>query len=145
MKKFLAAALLAVLVSPAAFANSSDASAAASYDPTTSEVFELEEGAYFTPEVDLNQSQSQSQYAAKLDLGDIIKRVIGGVIAAEVLDRDYGRGGYREQVACFARNGKGQIFRAIGNRPRQVQARAVDKCYSSSRVCRPMGCQNARR
>jgi hypothetical protein len=71
----------------------------------------------------------------------VIKRIIGDVVRAEVSDRDHGRGGYRGQVTCYAVNRRGEYFRAWGNRPRQVQARAIDNCYAYSRFCRAAGCQ----
>lgn len=138
MKKFLVAALFVVSVAPNAFAKSNDSDVdMTNYDPRTSVVQDLENGPAFTTEA--NQSSSYSLKTSSV--GDILKRIIGDVIRAEVSDRDHGRGGYRDQVTCYARNARGEYFRASGNRPRQVQARAIDKCYAYSRICRPVGCQ----
>lgn len=100
----------------------------------------------------------------------IVSGIIGGVIgliAAEALDRDddrygrgrgdgYGRGGYNDRyeryprypqpqprgvVFCFAESRRGEIFRARGQSARVAQAKAMDKCYMSARMCRPVGCQ----
>lgn len=51
------------------------------------------------------------------------------------------RGPRNHRVVCWARNGRGHTFRAVGRRPRFVQQRAIDKCYSYSRFCRSLGCE----
>jgi hypothetical protein len=55
-------------------------------------------------------------------------------------DNNFGRPRYRT-VTCFAQNLRGQIFRVTGQQARNVQRRAVNKCYQQSASCRPMGCQ----
>lgn len=137
MKKLLVAALFMISVTPG-FARATDSDVDMSnYDARTSVVQNLEDGPMYSPQA--NQSTSYSLKTS--GIGDILKRIIGDVIRAEVSDRDHGRGGYRDQVTCYARNRRGEYFRAIGNRPRQVQARAVDNCYAYSRFCQAVGCQ----
>lgn len=46
----------------------------------------------------------------------------------------------RRPIACFARNGRGDVFDALGARPMLVQERAMRKCEAVSRRCRPLGC-----
>lgn len=45
---------------------------------------------------------------------------------------------------CFARNGRGQVFEARGQRPRLVQQRALNHCYQVSRNCASLGCRRVR-
>lgn len=139
MKTVLAAAIaLVVSVSASAASSNTDAN---SYDPTTSQVQNLENGPIYAP-----KTLEEKSYSLKLSgIGDILKRIAGDVIRAELLDREYGRDGYRRQITCYAQNGRGEVFRASGNRPQQVQARAIDKCYAYSRNCRPVGCDRGGR
>lgn len=51
-----------------------------------------------------------------------------------------GGGGYRD-VVCYARDRRGNTYRAAGPNPRRVQQRAMDKCQRNARFCRPLGCQ----
>ncbi len=69
-----------------------------------------------------------------------IINIIGAIAAERFHDND--RRYHGREYTCFARNGRGEVFRARGYRARAVQARAVDKCYRQSRVCRPLGCRN---
>ncbi|KYG64789.1 hypothetical protein AZI86_11330 [Bdellovibrio bacteriovorus] len=54
-----------------------------------------------------------------------------------------GRPGPRppQYVTCFARNARGEMFRATANDPRWAQRMAMDKCERFSRFCRPAGCR----
>lgn len=54
-----------------------------------------------------------------------------------------GRPGPRppQYVTCFARNARGEMFRATGNDPRWAQRMAMNKCERFSRICRPAGCR----
>ena len=143
MTKFLMTALLAASFSFSVNQAKADQAADDSYDPRTSVVNNLEDGPMNSVEL-ATQSASPSvhEFSLKLgNIGDILKRIAGDVIRAEILDKQYGRDGYRRQVTCYAVNRRGEYFRASGNRPRQVQARAIDKCYAYSRDCRPAGCQ----
>lgn len=76
-------------------------------------------------------------------IGGIVGGIIGGVIAADRMERD----GYHHRpyhVVCYARNGRGQTFRAFGMGPRRVQNDAMRSCQRWSHFCRPMGCQRGR-
>jgi hypothetical protein len=123
LKRFFATALFATLLAPAAFAQ--DLNVEQANEVNTSGV-------------------QQNQQEMSVNVGDIIKKVIVGAIDAGVLDGAAGRAGYQRQVTCFAQNRRGQTFAAVGNRPNIVQQRAVNQCYASSQVCRPLGCQVAR-
>lgn len=46
----------------------------------------------------------------------------------------------RRPIACFARNGRGDVFEALGVNRHHVQERALRKCEAASRRCRPLGC-----
>lgn len=56
----------------------------------------------------------------------------------------YGRPGRPDRprmVTCFARNARGQMFRATDRNPRWAQNQAMRKCERVSRICRPAGCR----
>ena len=55
-------------------------------------------------------------------------------------DHDHGGHAWR-RWSCFAQNRRGRIFRAVGLNARMVQRQAMNKCYSVSRFCRPLGCR----
>lgn len=63
-------------------------------------------------------------------------------------NRDHRGRGRRErrepQFACYAENGRRQIFSAIDRDPRYAQNEAVRSCYRQSRRCRPIGCREIR-
>lgn len=52
-----------------------------------------------------------------------------------------GPGGWDRDYICYARDHRGNVYRAVGSNPRRVQDRALDKCDRNSRFCRPQGCQ----
>lgn len=62
---------------------------------------------------------------------------------------DYGRGRggrgrrdrYETDYACYAENGRRQLFSAIDADPYYAQNEAVRSCYRVSRRCRPLGCR----
>lgn len=72
-------------------------------------------------------------------VGGIIGGIIGGLIVADQMDRQPYRPGRR--VVCYAESFRGRQFSAVGSRARHVQQIALDKCYSTSRSCRPLGCE----
>lgn len=43
-------------------------------------------------------------------------------------------------VTCYAENARGHVFEAWGYRPGIVQNRAMNECYTYSRMCYQMGC-----
>lgn len=95
-----------------------------------------------TEEVNTN---ADGAYAGTQDLGDIIRIIIAGAIAADRLDRDHSRRGYRGRVTCYADDRRGRTFAASGNRPRRVQERALNQCERRSyNRCRPLGCRTER-
>ena len=119
-------------------ANAQDVAVDENYDPRSSYTFEFEEGA-------MQESTEQIEQGVQMyGIGSIIKKIVKGIIIAESLDRDHGRGGYRGQVTCFAQSRRGETFRAAGNRPNQVQNKAMDKCLRNAVQCRPLGCQTDR-
>lgn len=53
-----------------------------------------------------------------------------------------GRPGPRPgRFVCYARNLRGQTFRAVGPNRQWAQQRAMNECYRFSRRCQPAGCQ----
>lgn len=50
-------------------------------------------------------------------------------------------GGWDRDFVCYARDHRGNLYRAAGPNARRVQDRAMDKCSRYSRFCRPQGCQ----
>lgn len=44
-------------------------------------------------------------------------------------------------VICYARDARGNVYRAAGPVPRQVQERAMVRCQRYARFCRAEGCQ----
>lgn len=46
-----------------------------------------------------------------------------------------------DYATCFARNARGEMFRATANDARWAQRLAMDKCERVSRFCRPAGCR----
>ncbi len=42
---------------------------------------------------------------------------------------------------CSAQNGRGMVFTAEGYFPRETQERAMGRCRTVSRFCRPLGCR----
>jgi hypothetical protein len=44
-------------------------------------------------------------------------------------------------VVCYAQNGRGMVFDAVGQFPGQAQQWALDQCQQVSRYCRPTGCR----
>lgn len=73
-------------------------------------------------------------------VGGIIGGVIGGIIGGVIADNGHGhhRPGH---VVCYARNMRGQMYRAFGRNSRMVQRDAMNQCLRFSRNCRPAGCQ----
>ena len=71
------------------------------------------------------------------------------------IDSDFGRnrGGNNDRwqprrprrVVCFAKNRRGERFRAQGIRPHRVRQRALRKCERWSRRCRSLGCRTKNR
>lgn len=55
-----------------------------------------------------------------------------------------GRGRHQPQFACYAENGRRQVFSAIDRDPNYAQNEAVRSCYRVSRRCRPIGCREIR-
>lgn len=138
MSSSLKVTALSLLISSAAFAAnpaSTQSPAQASADQTH-QLYTLESGPFYSPsQVD---SQSIQTFGR---VGDAIKRAIGRVFRDITLDRRQGRRGYREVVACYAQNDYGDLFRAYGYRPREVQNYAVDQCYNYSNYCEALGCR----
>ncbi len=108
-----------------------------------SSIFELEEGPMsYTDLQSLMNGADATTFSTDPGAEDVIGAIIGGIIgaiAANALEKDH-RYKNRE-VTCFAKNRRGEVFRAHGKRPRAVQARAMDKCYRDSRFCREAGCR----
>lgn len=101
-----------------------------------------------------NYSAAQSENNELRHGGGNIGAVIGGIIVGAAIgslvtaDRYERHPGYRphyRDIVCYAegsdRWGRGERFRARGERARWAQQRALDKCYSYYRFCRPLGCE----
>ena len=158
MKVFALLASLA-LSAPLAFAQQSvDA-----YSDEEGQVYELEVGAMPYDEVQALSSKVQlnrdhRRHRDDRDRGaEIIGGIIGGIIDGAINDRDRRPGhggpgwggpgwggpgdGFNREVICYARDHRGNYYRAIGFNPRRVQDRALDKCERNARFCRPQGCE----
>lgn len=116
-----------------------------SADQSLEQVQEYNEGAmslFDLQAVAPDAAELQSFDASAGDvIGGIIIGGIIGLIGASIIERDGHHKWHGRNVTCFAKNKRGEVFRASGRRPRAVQARAIDKCYRFSRVCRPLGCR----
>ncbi len=142
MKVFALLASLA-LSAPMAFAQQSvDA-----YSDEERQIYELEVGAMPFDEAQALKSEMQLNRDPRRDRGaEIIGGIIGGIIDNAINDRDrrpgHGPGGgFDREVICYARDHRGNFYRAIGFHPRRVQDRALDKCERNARFCRPQGCE----
>jgi hypothetical protein len=147
----LVAVLASLLLSaPMAFAQNQNVNA-------DDQIIELEQGA-ISPEAAAALTPPVMQL--NRDRGaEIVGGIIGiiGAIAADQIDRDHGGhngpghggpghggpghgGGHNSDVICYARDGRGNVYRAAGPNARRVQERAMDKCERNARFCRPQGC-----
>ena len=153
MKVFALLASLA-LSAPVAFAQQSvDA-----YSDEERQIYELEVGAMPYDEAQALQQEMQLNRDHRRNRSDrdrgaeIIGGIIGGIIDNAINDRDGRPGhggpgwggpghGFDREVVCYARDARGNLYRAIGPNPRRVQDRALDKCERNARFCRPQGCQ----
>lgn len=152
MKVFALLASLA-LSAPMAFAQQSvDA-----FSGEERQIYELEVGAMPFDEAQALKSEMQLNRDPRRDRGaEIIGGIIGGIIDGAINDRDrrpghggpgwggpgHGPGGgFDREVICYARDHRGNFYRAIGFHPRRVQDRALDKCERNARFCRPQGCE----
>lgn len=153
MKVFALLASL-VLSAPVAFAQQSvDA-----YSDEERQIYELEVGAMPYDEAQALQQEMQLNRDHRRNRSDrdrgaeIIGGIIGGIIDNAINDRDGRPGhggpgwggpghGFDREVVCYARDARGNLYRAIGPNPRRVQDRALDKCERNARFCRPQGCQ----
>ncbi len=53
-----------------------------------------------------------------------------------------GRGGrWEREFICYAQDRRGNMYSAVGQNPRRVQNRAVNKCLRYARFCRAQGCR----
>lgn len=109
-----------------------------------SEKIEMEEGAMAPKALRPLNPAVQDANNRDVVIGIIIGGIIGAIAADAFEDQHRPRRPHAD-VICYARNARGQIFRAIGQRPRQVQDRALIKCERNSYRCRPMGCEWADR
>ncbi len=98
--------------------------------------YELEVGAMPYEETEeLNEQMELQRNGAE----DVIGGIIGSIFRPG-RGGGGGGGGYRD-VVCYARDRRGNTYRAAGPNPRRVQQRAMDKCQRNARFCRPLGCQ----
>lgn len=92
--------------------------------------------------IELNQENELDANYARGKGGAIVGGIIGGIIGGLIIADHFDKHPHKyRHVVCYAQNRRGQIFRATGNRGRWVQERAMDKCYATSRFCRPLGCE----
>jgi hypothetical protein len=157
MKVLVSLLSAALLAAQPVFANDLEvyADPEAQAPETISEIFEIDEGAMSVLDLQAVQSGTDlfSLDPAKKKGGgnnngggfegsDLVGVIIGGIIGAigaGIIEKDHR---YKSrQVTCYAKNGRGNVFRAQGKRPRAVQARAMDKCYRDSFRCRELGCR----
>lgn len=77
-------------------------------------------------------------------IGGIVGGIIGGIIGGNRPGHGGGHGGYGRSIECYARDFRGNTYRAEGSRRnwQNIQWRATNKCERFSRNrCRPLGCQ----
>lgn len=162
MKVLVSMLSAALLAAQPVFANDLEvyADPEAQAPETISEIFEIDEGAMSVLDLQAVQTGTDlfSLDPAKKGKGgkndddrnngggfegsDLVGVIIGGIIGAigaGIIEKDHRN--KNRQVTCYAKNGRGNVFRAQGKRPRAVQARAMDKCYRDSFRCRELGCR----
>lgn len=124
--------------------------------------YDLEVGAMPYEESQATESNSASNSRVELQRNRGAEEaigVIGGIIGSII---DNGRGGGRggggggwgggdgpgdgggridRDVVCYARDRRGNVYRAAGPNPQRVQDRAMAKCERNARYCRAQGCQ----
>lgn len=91
------------------------------------------------------QIQTQDLRGGDVAAGAIIGGVIGGIIGGAIgggrhphpMPPPHGGPGYPgdRQVVCYARNARGQVFRAFGWGERRTQNEALSKCERTSEYC----------
>lgn len=124
MKKVFLSFLTIAMFSTASFAQ-----------VTEDQILEQEDGAIATADMQPLTSEVGTYSKA----GDAIVGGIIGAIGADRWDRDHHHPD--RNVTCFARNGRGETFRATARRARAAQDLALRKCYRFSKHCRPVGCR----
>lgn len=119
-----------------------------SADQSLEQAYEYNEGAmslFDLQEVAPDAVAEEGAQSVDASTGDVIGGIIiGGIIGligASIIDNNGHHKWHGRNVTCYAKNRRGEVFRASGKRARAVQARALDKCYRFSRVCRPLGCR----
>lgn len=157
MKKFASVLAMVSICAQSAFAGGSETIF------TTAEEFEAVHQTYEVEAGAMSQADLQPLLAGEAEKsrdGDIIAGIIiGGIIgaiAADALDRQndrYDRDHYRpgrpnrpgqpgrpgygrppvRQVACYAQNARGEVFRSIAQRAQPAQDSAMRKCFQYSR------------
>lgn len=152
--KLIALFASALLSSPMAFAEVQDV------DTVADQVIEIENGAMSQDATDALTPPQISLQRNGRNTAELIG-VIGAIAADQIgFDRPGrggrggrggpgddgwgggpGGGGWNRDFVCYARDARGNLYRAIGPNPRRVQDRAMLKCQSNARFCRPQGCQ----
>lgn len=136
MKKTILCGLSVLMLGATAFANTE----AEMLDQSI--VMEQEDGAIAPQDLEALLMQNSGEWKMNSKEKAIIGGIIGGIIGAIGADQ-WDRGHHRPDrfVTCFARNPRGEMFRATARRARAAQDLAMRKCYDYSRSCRPAGCR----
>lgn len=145
MKKYVLAAMSVAMFGSVSYANA-DYSAEA---VDNSVVYEQEDGAMSQDAVDMVSEDGMTIFGA-VDAWSFPTRPgrpggpgYGRPGPGRPGDGRPGRPGRPEPrfVTCFARNARGEMFRATDRDARWAQRSAMNKCERVSRICRPAGCR----
>ncbi len=133
MKKYVLAAMSVAMFGSVSYANADYSAEVAD----ASVVYEQEDGAMSQDAVDMLSDDGMNILGAVDAWSFPVPRRPGPGRPG------YGRPGRPEPrlVTCFARNARGEMFRATDRDSRWAQRSAMNKCERVSRICRPAGCR----